>query len=64
MPTPEPQLAMIDGREALLLVLVKPSDTDGNVVVDAHCNGLDKRQAALILEHVARAWRSDIEAGR
>lgn len=61
-PQPEPQLAMIDGRDALVLVLVKPGSTDGMVAIDAHCNGLDKLQAAKILAHVARQWKQEAEA--
>lgn len=53
---------MIDGRDALLMVLVKPGSSDGSVAVDAHCNGLDKLQAAHILMHVARQWRAEIES--
>ena len=59
------QLSMIDGRDALLMVLVKPKDpdeVDGNVIVDAHCNGLDKLQAAKILYHVAKMWKAEAEA--
>lgn len=59
---PEPQLAMIDGRDALLMVLVKPGSTPEHVAIDAHCNGLDKMQAAKILMHVARSWRAEAEA--
>jgi len=59
---PEPQLAMIDGRDALLMVLVKPGSADGMVTVDAHCNGLDKMQAARILMHVARQWKDEAES--
>lgn len=57
------QLAMIDGRDALLMVLVKPGSSDGTVAIDAHCNGLDKLQAAKILMHVARAWKNEAERG-
>jgi len=53
---------MIDGRDALLMVLVKPGSADGMVTVDAHCNGLDKLQAARILMHVARAWKVEAES--
>jgi hypothetical protein len=52
---------MIDGRDALLMVLVRPSENGGNVIVDAHCNGLDKLQAARILMHVAHSWRAEAE---
>jgi len=52
---------MIDGRDALLLVLVKPS-RDEHVTVDAHCNGLDKMQAAKVLMHVARQWKAEAES--
>ena len=55
------QLAMIDGRDALLMVLVKPGANDGMITVDAHCNGLDKMQAAKILMHVARSWKAEAE---
>lgn len=58
----EPQLAMIDGRDALLMVLVKPGSGDGMVAVDAHCNGLDKSQAARILLHVAKQWNAEANA--
>lgn len=58
---PEAQLAMIDGRDALLMVLVKPGSADGMVAVDAHCNGLDKLQAAKILMHVARQWKAEAD---
>ena len=56
------QLSMIDGRDALLMVLVKPSPNDGSVMVDAHCNGLDKMQAAKILYQVARMWKAEAES--
>lgn len=56
------QLSMIDGRDALLMVLVKPGSGDGMVAVDAHCNGLDKLQAAKILVHVARQWKVEADA--
>jgi hypothetical protein len=59
----ETQLATIDGRDALLLVLVKPGETgDGYVEIEAHCNGLDKRQAAKILMTVARKWKAEAKA--
>lgn len=58
----ETQLVMIDGRDALLSVLVMPGETEGSVAIDAHCNGLDKGQAAKILMHVARKWAADAKA--
>lgn len=61
MTTDDVQLAMIDGRDALLMVLVKPGTSPEGIVVDAHCNGLDKMQAAKILAHVARQWRAEAE---
>lgn len=62
MPENDVQLAMIDGRDALLMVLVKPGSGDGMLAVDAHCNGLDKMQAAKILMHVARSWKAEAES--
>jgi hypothetical protein len=60
---PETQLTMIDGREALLMVLAKPKEDDPEVViVEAHCSGLDKMQAARILIGVARKWKAEAEA--
>ena len=58
----ETQLAVIDGRDALLMVLVKPGSGEGFVSVDAHCNGLDKLQAARILMHVAKSWKAEADA--
>lgn len=62
MPENDVQLAMIDGRDALLMVLVKPGSTSEHVAIDAHCNGLDKMQAAKILMHVARSWKAEAES--
>jgi hypothetical protein len=61
--TPEPvQLAMIDGRDALLMVLVRPGETSpDHVAIDAHCNGLTKSQAAYILRHIARQWEAEAQ---
>lgn len=61
MPENDVQLSMIDGRDALLMVLVKPGSSEGRITVDAHCNGLDKMQAAKVLMHVARAWKAEAE---
>lgn len=60
----ETQLVMIDGRDALLSVLVMPGQAEGHVAIDAHCNGLDKMQAAKILAHVANKWAAEARAER
>lgn len=55
---PDVQLTMIDGRDALMMVLVRPADDGPGLVVEAHANGLGKKGAADVLEHLARQWRA------
>lgn len=63
MPTEDDvQLAMIDGRDALLMVLVRPGRDVDHVAIDAHANGLSKAQGAKILRHIAQSWENESAA--
>ncbi len=52
---PETKMTVVDGREALAYVIVKPAE-NGGVEVDAGANGITEAQAAFILRKVADQW--------
>jgi hypothetical protein len=52
---PEIERAVIDGRDALAYVIIRPSETAG-VTVEAAANGISKKAAAYVLRSVADAW--------
>ncbi|WP_202918348.1 hypothetical protein [Streptomyces cavernae] len=59
--TPETRLAMIDGRDALAFVIIRPSSTNPDTVtVEASSRGMPKAAAAYALRNVAA--RFDAEA--
>ncbi|MEV8530074.1 hypothetical protein AB0451_39380 [Streptomyces sp. NPDC052000] len=57
----EHQLVAIDGRDALVYVLVRPGNDDAHVSVEAAARGISKTSAALILRQIADNW--DAEEG-
>lgn len=58
-PEEDVQLILIDGREALMIVLARPGSDDEHIAVEAHCNGLGKHRAAQILRRMAAQWEAE-----
>lgn len=57
------QLIMIDGREALAVLIVHPSPDDPTMCeVEMNCKGLDKRQFAELLYRSALNLRDQVLA--
>jgi hypothetical protein len=52
------RLTMVDGRDALAFVIVRPGP-DGGVTVEATSKGLSKPAAAEVLRHVANMWDAE-----
>lgn len=50
-----PQVAVIDGREALAYLIIRPNPA-GGVTIESAANGLDHAQAAYCLRAVADKW--------
>ncbi|MFE7017697.1 hypothetical protein ACFVAQ_45850, partial [Streptomyces sp. NPDC057651] len=64
---PEPRLAVVDGRDALAYVIVRPSDEgasedEQSVSVEAGSRGLSKAAAAYALRRVADQFDTAAEA--
>ncbi|MFG2404211.1 hypothetical protein ACGFR8_07705 [Streptomyces brevispora] len=61
----ETKLAMIDGRDALAYVIIRPGTTEGSVLLEAAASGLDKAAGAYILRNIADLWDEEtaMEAG-
>ena len=61
MSSAEPQLVMVDGREALAAVLVMPKRNNAGEVVgvylEAQANGMSHMEAAYVLRSVADQWQ-------
>jgi len=55
-PVPDSGLSLIDGRDALAIVLVRPGPDGQGVTIEAAANGIDKPTAALVLRHIAQQW--------
>ena len=57
------QLTMIDGRDALAVLIVHPNPDDpAKCEAEIHCNGMDKRQFAQVLYRSALALRDQVLA--
>lgn len=54
MSAPDIGIAVVDGRDALAIVIIRR--TDDGIAVDAHANGISKRAAADVLREVASHW--------
>ncbi|MEU9400585.1 NUDIX hydrolase [Streptomyces sp. NPDC048242] len=52
----QPHLVVVDGREALAYVIVRPGQRDGTVSLEAGSKGLPKPAAAHVLRNVADKW--------
>lgn len=53
----ETKLVMVDGREAVAYVILRPTGTDGTVELEAATKGgVDQRQVAQALRHIADQW--------
>lgn len=51
------QFTQVDGRDALAMVLLRPSqDNPGHVVAEANASGMPKRDAAHYLRVIADMW--------
>lgn len=50
------KLTVVDGRDALASVLIRPGHSDGHVALEAWAKGIDKPRAAHVLRHVADMW--------
>lgn len=57
--TREGRLVAVDGRDALVYVLVRPGNDDAHVSVEAGANGLPKASAAVILRQIADQWDAE-----
>lgn len=57
----ETTLSVVDGRDALAYLIIKPNERGDGVVIDAAANGMSHAQAAYVLRHVAGKW--DPQAG-
>lgn len=51
----ETRLVMVDGRDALAYVIIRPSDV-GGVVVEAQAVRISKAQAAHVMRELAKKW--------
>lgn len=57
MAEPETKLVMVDGRDALAYILIRPrEDGTPGVAVDAGANGMSKAHAAAYMRQVADMW--------
>ena len=57
------QLTMIDGRDALAVLIVHPHPDDpAKCEAEIHCNGMDKRQFAQVLYRSALTLRDQVLA--
>lgn len=54
-----PQLAFVDGRDALAAVIVRPNEAGNGVTIHAYANGISKLQAARVLRYVAGEWEAE-----
>ena len=55
------QLTMIDGRDALAVLIVHPHPDDpAKCEAEIHCNGMDKRQFAQVLYRSALELRDQV----
>lgn len=53
----EPRLVVVDGREALCTVIIRPSaDSPGGVTAEASARGISKREAGEMLLTIGRMW--------
>ena len=50
-----PQVAVIDGREALAYLIIRPNPA-GGVTIESAANGIDRVQAAYCLRTIADKW--------
>jgi hypothetical protein len=48
-------VAFIDGRDALMFVIVRPAQGE-KVSIESGADGMDKKTAAWILRHLANQW--------
>ncbi len=54
---PETRMVVVDGREALAYVILRPGPTGGTVLLEAAAkDGVDERQVAQTLRHIANQW--------
>jgi hypothetical protein len=54
----EERIAVVDGREALAYVIVRPNADGTGVIMEAAANGLSKGEGAVILRHIADYWEA------
>ena len=55
------QLTMIDGRDALAVLIVHANPDDPTKCeAEIHCNGMDKRQFAQVLHRSAMSLRDQV----
>ena len=51
----------VDGKDTLAAVVIRPA-AEGRVTVQAMADGIDKRNAAWVLRHVAAKWEREANA--
>lgn len=56
-------MTAVDGTDALAFVIIRPGETEGGVSVEAAANGMNKKQAAFVLRHVADQFDADTPSG-
>jgi len=53
----ETKLVLVDGREALAVIIITPStENPGRFVLEANVHGMTHRQAAWAIRHTADQW--------
>lgn len=52
----ETRMVAVDGRDALLYVIVRPGTDESHVIPEAGAHGISKKAAAAILRHIADLW--------
>lgn len=54
---PETRMVVVDGREALAYVILRPGPANGTVLLEAAAkDGVDEQQVAQTLRHIANQW--------
>ncbi len=58
MTAPETVLTMVDGRDALAFVILRPG-SEGKVAAEAVAKGVSQKEAAYYLRAIANMWDPD-----
>jgi len=61
---PDSGLALVDATDALLVVIVRPSEEPDAINVKSHANGMPKAVAAWLLRELADSWEREAEDER